>query len=278
MKKIALSFVLVCAMLLAAVICVSAATVDAKYIVFGTNIESQGAKAANWFRVEEFNVNAAKEYTIGDKTVAKGEDVATALFNAGKITITDNLGSHNTDTYNNKDSLVDGRDRGSAADWVFAQHTFMKKMAPETLTAESPFVDQGITAYIQYEFDQAYSLESYDILFQGIDFNLSGWTVLASTDGTNWSVVSKKADNLEKDLFAIEFDAAAAPAPATTTAAPATTTAAPATTTAAPAATTKAPAAATTVTAAQTSDIALVMALGLVVVAGLAYTASKKSR
>jgi len=266
MKKIALSFVLVCAMLFAAMLCISADTIEAKYIVLGTTFESVGEQGGNWVRLEEFNVNAAKEYKIGDVTVAQGQSIPAALDKAAKLTITDNLGSHGTPSYNEQKHLIDGIDRNNSAAFVFAENTFMKKISE--LTSESPFVDQGITAYIQYEFDQVYSLESYDISFQGVNWNLNAWKVLASTDGVNWTVVDTKTETNVKDIYGVAFTAPAAPA--TTTAAPATTTAAPAATTAAPAA--------TTVTAAQTSDIALVMALGLLVVAGLAYTASKKSR
>jgi len=114
--------------------------------------------------------------------------------------------------------------------------------------------------------------------YKGGAFRLVSLKVVGEK-GTNTSAASSLVTAANTTAAPAETTAA----PATTTAAPATTTAAPATTTAAPAATTAAPAttkapASTTVTAAQTADVALVMALGLLVVAGLAYTASKKSR
>jgi len=262
----------------------AASALKAKYVVLGFAEEAFAADKANlggYTRLSEFNLTAAEDVKVGDANVAKGENLTLALDKAGLIQYQDNLGAHGSiekypwlHTYSN---LVNGEVA------IGFNDTFMKK---GTLEGDAIFADAGIAGYVMYTFDKAYLVDSYTMSFQTATLYHDMWKILVSEDGKNWTLAADVTGNanalVEKEAltagqtYAISLDGSAAPAE--TTAAPATTTAAPAaTTTAAPAATTKAPAA-TTVTAAQTSDLALVMALGLLVVAGLAYTASKKSR
>jgi len=290
MKKILLSAVLVTVMILASAICIFAAdALQAKYVVIGFSAEELVKEKTihnGYTRLAEFALHAAEDVKVGDVKVAKGELLTVALNEADLIQFQDNFGPHGAiekypwlHTYSN---LVNGEIA------VGFNDTFMK--IGHTLEGETIFADAGIAGYIMYTFDKAYPIDSYTIATQAANFYHESWKILVSEDGKNWTLVADVTGNanafIEKEAFkagqtyVISLDAPAetTAAPAETTAAPAETTAAPAaTTTAAPAATTKAPAA-TTVTAAQTADVALVMALGLLVVAGLAYTASKKSR